>query len=78
MIFSSINIYIKEKLKSVAVLKCLGASRKQTFKFFLLQIIAIGAIGGIIGAGIGTGLRVCISICSPDFLALTKLLEDII
>lgn len=68
-IASSINIYIKEKLKSVSVLKCLGASRKQTFIIFLIQIIAIGAIGGIIGAGIGTGLQFVFPYVLQDFLA---------
>ncbi len=45
-IASSVHIYIKEKLKNVAVLKCLGASRKQTFLIYLIQIVGIGLIGG--------------------------------
>ncbi len=68
-IASSINIYIKEKLKSVAVLKCLGASRRQTFIKYVLQIIAIGAVGGIIGAAIGIGLQFAFPYILEDFLA---------
>ena len=56
-IASSVNIYIKEKLPSVAVLKCLGASRKQSFLIFLIQIACIGLLGGIIGTAIGAGLQ---------------------
>jgi len=52
-IASSVNIYIREKLPSVAVLKCLGATRKQSFVIFLLQIAGIGLIGGITGTAIG-------------------------
>ncbi|MGK0295339.1 MAG: putative ABC transport system permease protein, partial [Ulvibacter sp.] len=37
-IASSVNIYIKEKLKAVAVLKCMGATRRQSFLIFLIQI----------------------------------------
>ncbi len=48
-IASAINIYIKEKLRAVAVLKCLGATRKQTFVIYLIQIAAMGLLGGIIG-----------------------------
>lgn len=48
-IASAVHIYIKEKLKSVAILKCLGASKKQTFLIYLIQIGFIGLIGGIIG-----------------------------
>lgn len=53
-IASSVHIYIKEKLQSVAILKCIGASRKQTFLIYLIQIAAMGLIGGLIG--IFTGL----------------------
>jgi len=56
-IASSVNIYIREKLPSVAVLKCLGATRKQSFVIFLLQIAGIGLIGGITGTAIGAGLQ---------------------
>lgn len=68
-IASSIHIYIKEKLKSVAVLKCLGASRKQTFMIYVIQIISIGALGGLIGAAIGTGLQFAFPYILQDFLA---------
>lgn len=56
-IASSVHIYIKEKLKAIAVLKCLGASRKQSFLIFLIQIAGIGLLGGIIGSAIGVALQ---------------------
>ncbi|MFB9273020.1 MULTISPECIES: ABC transporter permease [Flavobacteriaceae] len=67
-IASSVHIYIKEKLKNVAVLKCLGASRKQTFLIYLIQIVGIGLIGGIIGAAIGTGLQYAFPYILKGFL----------
>ena len=67
-IASSVHIYIKEKLKNVAVLKCLGATRKQTFFIYLLQIIGIGLIGGIIGSIIGIGLQYVFPYILKDFL----------
>ena len=56
-IASAINIYIKEKLRAVAVLKCIGATRKQTFLVYLIQIAAIGLLGGIIGTVAGVLLQ---------------------
>ena len=50
-------VYASGFKKSVAILKCLGASRKQAFLIYLLQIISIGLVGGIIGSAIGTGLQ---------------------
>ena len=67
-IASSVHIYIKEKLRNVAVLKCLGASRKQSFLIYLIQIIGIGLIGGIIGAGIGTSLQYLFPYILQEFL----------
>lgn len=56
-IASAIHIYIKEKLRAVAVLKCLGATKKQTFLIYLLQIAGIGFIGGVIGTILGLLLQ---------------------
>ena len=67
-IASSVHIYIKEKLKNVAVLKCLGASRKQSFLIYLIQIIAIGFIGGIIGALMGISLQFAFPYILQEFL----------
>ncbi|MBZ9629118.1 ABC transporter permease [Psychroflexus sp. CAK1W] len=56
-IASAIHIYIKEKLRAVAVLKCLGASKKQTFLIYLIQVAMMGLIGGLIGTGVGLLLQ---------------------
>lgn len=56
-IASSIYIYIKEKLKAVAVLKCLGATKSQTFLIFLIQVGFMGLIGGILGTLLGVVLQ---------------------
>lgn len=67
-IASSVNIYIKEKLKSVAVLKCLGATRIQSFLIYLIQIAGIGIVGGFIGSMIGAGLQELFPYILKDFL----------
>ena len=46
---SSIHIYVQEKLRSVAILKCIGATRRQTFLIYLLQMAGMGVLGGIFG-----------------------------
>lgn len=69
-IASAIHIYIKGKLKSVAVLKCLGASRRQTFLIFLIQIAVMGLLGGIAGTAIGLLLQGLFPMVLGDFLPL--------
>ena len=67
-IASSVHIYIKEKLKSVAILKCLGASRKQTFVLFLIQIFGMGIAGGILGSIFGFLLQETFPILFAELL----------
>ncbi|RPD98016.1 FtsX-like permease family protein [Aureibaculum marinum] len=67
-IASSVHIYIKEKLRHVAVLKCLGASRKQSFSIFLIQIAFIGLLGGILGTLLGIGLQQAFPLLLQEFL----------
>ena len=67
-IASSVHIYIKEKLRAVAVLKCLGATRKQTFLIFLIQIAGMGLIGGIIGTVVGLVLQQSFPFILQEFL----------
>ena len=70
-IASSVHIYIKEKLQAVAVLKCLGASRKQTFLIYLTQIAAMGLLGGLIGVLVGIGLQYVFPSLLQDYLPFT-------
>lgn len=67
-IASSVHIYIKEKLKPIAILKCMGASRLQSFLIFLIQIAGIGILGGIIGSLLGIGLQAVFPYLLQDFL----------
>lgn len=56
-IASAVHIYIKEKLRSVAILKCIGATKKQTFSIYLVQIAVVGLLSGILGTLIGLVLQ---------------------
>ncbi len=67
-IASSVHIYIKEKLRAIAVLKCMGASRLQSFLIFLIQIAGIGIVGGLVGSLIGVALQELFPYILKDFL----------
>lgn len=51
---SAIHIYVKEKVASIAILRCLGLKASQAFIIYLIQIVSIGFIGSVIGALLGT------------------------
>ncbi|QNL48274.1 ABC transporter permease [Olivibacter sp. SDN3] len=65
---SAIHVYVKEKLLSVAILRCLGVSSLQAFLIYLVQIIGIGLIGAILGALLGTLVQQTLPIVLQDFL----------
>ncbi len=52
-IASAIHVHVQQKLANVAVLRCLGASLSQTFAIYLVQGLALGAIGTLAGIAIG-------------------------
>ncbi|WP_232064749.1 ABC transporter permease [Rhodocytophaga rosea] len=65
---SAIHLYVKEKISSVAVLRCLGASGWQTFFIFLIETIVMGLIGATLGAALGTGIQFLLPQVFQDFL----------
>ena len=65
---SSVYVYIKEKIKTVAVLRCLGASSNQVFFIFLFQIALFGVIGSLLGASFGVLLQSYLPSLLKDFI----------
>ncbi|MCW3111958.1 MAG: transporter permease [Segetibacter sp.] len=65
---SAIHIYIKEKVGSIAILRCLGVKAKQAFLIYLIQILGIGLAGSIIGAVLGTVIQQFLPIVLKDLL----------
>ncbi len=47
------RVFILQKMRSIAVLKCLGARSGQIIAVYLLQILALGTAGALLGVGIG-------------------------
>lgn len=65
---SAVQIYIREKISSIAILRCLGVSGTQAFLIFMIQIIGIGFLGSIIGAVLGVLVQQLIPIVLQEFL----------
>ncbi len=67
---SAVQIYMKEKLNTVAVLRCLGASGAQAFWIYLIQVMVMGFLGSVIGAALGSTIQVLLPEVLKDFLPL--------
>ena len=73
---SAIHIYVKEKINTIAVLRCLGVKASQAFLIYLIQITGIGFIGSIIGSIVGTVIQQFLPLLLEDFLPV-KVSPDI-
>lgn len=65
---SAIHIYVKEKINTIAVLRCLGVKASQAFLIYLIQITGIGFIGSVVGAIAGTFIQQFLPVLLKDFL----------
>jgi putative ABC transport system permease protein len=54
---SAIHVYIRQKIATVAVLRCLGATARQSFAVYLVQGVALGLVGALAGAALGIGVQ---------------------
>ena len=68
---SAIQIYAREKIASIAILRCLGASSRQAFLIFLIQIVVMGTIGSLIGVVLGNLLQTGLPILLKDVLPVS-------
>ncbi|MEM6768599.1 MAG: FtsX-like permease family protein, partial [Bacteroidota bacterium] len=65
---SAVHVYMRDKIVSIATLRCLGVSGRQAFLIFVCQVAAIGLIGSIIGAVVGSFLQYSLPLVLKDFI----------
>ncbi|MEY4939577.1 MAG: hypothetical protein RIQ93_1312 [Verrucomicrobiota bacterium] len=59
-IASAIHVYVRQKITTVAVLRCLGASARQSFAVYLVQGLALGVFGAVVGAALGLLIQIAL------------------
>jgi putative ABC transport system permease protein len=50
---SAVHVFVRERLPTVAVLRCLGARQSEVFSIYLLLTAALGLAGSLVGAVLG-------------------------
>jgi len=68
---SAIHIYIREKIASIAIMRCLGIKAREAFLIYLIQIVGIGILGSIAGSLLGTLVQQLLPAVIKDFLPIT-------
>ncbi len=65
---SSVLIYVKTKVQSIAILRCLGMKSQEAFAVYFLQIFVLGLISVILGVAIGSIIQLILPIILKSFL----------
>jgi putative ABC transport system permease protein len=54
---SAVHVFVKDKRRTVAVLRCLGATQRTAFGAYMLQATVLGLLGASLGAALGIGIQ---------------------
>ena len=65
---SAVHVFIKRRMATVAVLRCLGATGGTVLAAYLVQAVVVGLLGSVLGAALGATVQ----------LALPRLLKDVL
>jgi putative ABC transport system permease protein len=72
---SGIHVHVKQKLETVAVLRCLGSGVAQTFAIYVVQALLVGLVGGLLGAALGVSLQQAFPLVLKDLLPVDIVLR---
>jgi lipoprotein-releasing system permease protein len=73
-IVTSLTMLVAEKRKDIAILKAMGATRRQIGRIFLLQGAIIGNLGTLVGFIFGLGI--CLMLKRSDWIELPDIFYD--
>jgi putative ABC transport system permease protein len=68
---SAVQVHVKQKLGTVAVLRCLGGSIAQTFAIYLAQGMSLGLFGALLGGALGVAIQSALPKVMADFIPFT-------
>ena len=74
---SSVHIYLRDKVSTIAMLRCLGASGRQAFRIYLWQVFLLGLAGGIAGALLGSLIQVVLPTVMAEFLPVDEVSRSV-
>jgi putative ABC transport system permease protein len=79
LIFNTFSILLAQRARELALLRCLGALRRQLVATVLGESLVIGAVASLLGVGVGVGLalgiRALLSSFGIDFPATAPVVE---
>ncbi|HWA28317.1 MAG TPA: FtsX-like permease family protein [Lacunisphaera sp.] len=68
---SAVHAHIRQKIPTVAILRCLGASARTSFAIYLVQGVGLGLLGALLGTLVGLVVQVTLPGLLRDFLPVS-------
>ena len=65
---SAVHAFVKRRMETIAVLRCLGASAGRVFAIYLIEAAAMGILGSLAGAALGLAVQRLLPRLLRDFL----------
>jgi putative ABC transport system permease protein len=68
---SAVHVYVRQRVETIAVLRCLGAKSGRTFRIYLTQAGLMGLFGATVGCVLGVGVQMLVPYLLADFLPVS-------
>ena len=76
-VWSVTRVFVQQRVRSVAILKCLGATGGQVLAIYVLQVVALGFGGSVLGVALAGGALAVIPASLADQAASAAGLGDL-
>jgi putative ABC transport system permease protein len=64
------RVFVQQKVKSIAILKCVGASSGTVLSLYVVQVLVLGLAGSLLGVGIAAVVVSALPLMVPSVAAL--------
>jgi putative ABC transport system permease protein len=66
------RVFVQQKVRSIAILKCVGSSTRQVLAIYLTQVLLLGLAGSALGVAIAAGVLQLLPVFVGDLAALLQ------
>lgn len=65
---AAVHVYLTPKRSTIAIVRCLGGCSAQIFAVYVVQMLGLGLVGAVAGAGVGMAVQAVLPVVLQDFL----------
>jgi putative ABC transport system permease protein len=67
------RVFVQQKVRSIAILKCVGSSTRQVLGIYLTQVLLLGAAGSLLGVALAAGVIAALPTVVGELPALLQI-----